>query len=82
MDALANIMEEMDRLHRQDPVTEEHNGMALPRELLYSDRMVERLKQFYPEYQEYHLLAAKCHHLCRWEIPRQGFDQGKAGYYA
>jgi hypothetical protein len=26
------------------------------------------------------LLAARAHHLRRWELPRSGYDTGKAGY--
>jgi hypothetical protein len=38
---------------------------------------VERLR---PDASEYVLLAARAHHLRRWEVPRASYPDGRAGY--
>ena len=69
-----------DELNRADPNKELVGEEAYPKELLYSQRMTERLYVFAPNASEALQLAARCQHLCRWEIPRSTFPLGRKGY--
>lgn len=52
------------------------------KEVLYAQRMSERLEQFKPNSPEYLKLAVHCQHIGRWKIPRNTFPEGKKGYIA
>jgi len=69
-----------DDLNRADPNQEFVGEEAYPKELLYSQRMTDRLHVFDPDASEALQLAARCQHLCRWEIPRSTFPLGRKGY--
>lgn len=63
-----------------DPNTELVDGHALPRELVYGQRMSARLSVFAPEAPETVQLAARAQHIRRWEVPRESYPEGRAGY--
>lgn len=69
-----------DAYHRNDPNMEEHNGKQVPKELLYAERMTDRLGRFAPEADESVILAARCQHIGRWEIPRKKYPMDRKGY--
>jgi len=69
-----------DELNRADPNQEIVEEKTYPKELLYAQRMTERLRVFAPDASEALQLAARCQHLCRWEIPRSTFPLGRKGY--
>ena len=69
-----------DQLNSADPNKEEFNGTTYPKEILYAERMTARLGVFTPKASEALQLAARCQHLCRWEIPRATFPLGRKGY--
>jgi|SRR5690606_35351697 len=69
-----------DDYHALDPVTETWDGRIWPRELLYTNRMVARMRSFAPEADEHLQLAVRCQHLGRWEIPRDRFPLDRKGY--
>lgn len=69
-----------DAVNAQDPNIEVVNGRALPKELVYSQRMSEMLFDFHPEASETLQLAARCQHIKRWEIARASYPLYKKGY--
>ena len=69
-----------DAYHRKDPNTDTHDGQVYPKELLYTQRMTERLATFAPEASEAVQLAARCQHIGRWEIARGKYSMDKKGY--
>jgi len=69
-----------DELNSKDPNKEEFEGGTQAKELLYAQRMTERLQVFAPDASEALQLAARCQHICRWEIPRSTFPTGRKGY--
>ena len=69
-----------DEENARDPNTENAGGVARPRELLYARRLSDRVLQLCPEASEALRLAARCQHLCRWEIPRNSYPMNRAGY--
>lgn len=66
-----NAFQKFDEYNAKDP-----NG----KELLYSQRMSDRLEQFRPNSPEHIKLAVRCQHIGRWTIPRNTFPEGKKGY--
>jgi hypothetical protein len=60
----------------RDPNQE--NGQ--PRELLYAQRLTDWVQRLCPGASETLRLAARCQHLCRWEIPRGNYPMTRPGY--
>ena len=60
----------------RDPNSE--NGQ--PRELLYAQRLEKWVLKLCPDAGEPLRLAARCQHLCRWEIPRNSYPMTRPGY--
>lgn len=76
-----NAIQLIDSTYQQDPDIDVWNGEQFPKEHLYAQRMVHMLEAYQPESDEAQLLAARCQHLCRWEIPRSSYPMDKAGYH-
>ncbi|MDH3583882.1 MAG: DUF4202 domain-containing protein [Phycisphaerae bacterium] len=51
------------------------------KEVLYAQRMTERLEQFAPEASEALCLAARAQHIRRWEVPRKRYPMDRKGYH-
>jgi len=79
-DRFAKAFAAFDDYHRKDPNLEHSNGQEVPKELLYAQRMTDRLSRFAPGADEYIKLAARCQHIGRWEIPREKYPMDKKGY--
>lgn len=69
-----------DQLNSADPNQVIVAGTSYPKELLYAERMTNRMKVFAPAASEALQLAARCQHICRWEIPRSSYPLGRKGY--
>jgi hypothetical protein len=69
-----------DAYNANDRHQEEFKGQTFPKELLYAQRMTERLNRFAPDAPEYLHLAARCQHIGRWEIPRSSYPMDRKGY--
>jgi hypothetical protein len=69
-----------DAYNLNDPHQEEVDGKLVSKELLYAQRMSQRLDDFYPSAPEYLKLAVHCQHIGRWEIPRESYPMDKKGY--
>lgn len=65
-----------DEENARDPNQE--NGQ--PRELLYAQRLTDWVLRLCPNPSETVRLAARCQHLCRWQIPRGDYPMTRAGY--
>jgi len=65
-----------DEENSRDPNRE--NGV--PRELLYARRLTDRVLALAPGAGEALRLAARCQHLCRWEVPRESYPATRPGY--
>jgi len=75
-----SALRRFDEENRRDPNTEAADGVPQPREWLYAQRLTRWVLQLDPEAAEELRLAARCQHLCRWEIPRQSYPMTRAGY--
>jgi len=77
---LDDALRRFDEANAEDPNTETVNGQPLPKELVYGQRMSARLAAFAPEAPEAVQLAARAQHIRRWEVPRDSYPEGRAGY--
>ena len=71
---------QFDAANSKDPNQEEYKGTSYPKELLYAQRMSEKLDDFAPNASEAMRLTARCQHIRRWEIPRESYDMNRIGY--
>lgn len=69
-----------DDANSRDPHREVDAGAEHPRELLYARRLTEQVLALDPQASVPLQLAARCQHLCRWEIPRETYPADRAGY--
>jgi hypothetical protein len=69
-----------DQENARDPNTELVDGAPQPRELVYARWLTEWVLRLCPEASEPLRLAARCQHLCRWQIPRSTYPMTRAGY--
>lgn len=76
----AKVIAMFDDYNQKDPHLETWQGQQIPKELLYAQRMSERLKSYMPDAPEYLVLAARCQHIGRWEIPRNTYPMDRKGY--
>ena len=51
-----------------------------PKELVHSEMVTRWVERLAPEADEPLLLAARAHHIRRWEIPRSSYPIGRRGY--
>ncbi len=70
----------IDELNRQDPTAIEIGGESVPRELAHSRLMTDWVLRLQPDASAELLLAARAHHLRRWQVPRDSEPAGRSGY--
>jgi predicted transcriptional regulator len=73
-------LDKFDALNSQDPNQELWGDSMYPKELLYAQRMSETLLDFNPNSNNTVQIAARCQHICRWEIPRNTYEINRSGY--
>lgn len=78
MDAFSRARLAIDAAHAGDPVGEPDGRTA---EFVYADRMEGWLARLVPEASPLLRLAARCQHLERWKVARDGFPKDRAGYH-
>ncbi|MCW5515682.1 DUF4202 domain-containing protein [Muriicola sp. Z0-33] len=79
-DKLGQAFRLFDLANSADPNSEDYQGESYPKEVLYAMRMTEKLKAFAPNASESLQLAARCQHICRWEISRDAYEMNRTGY--
>ena len=72
----------IDEAHTLDPKKVEVDGMEIPYELHYSEKMSKYLEKCNPKASDILRLAIRAQHLRRWEIPRDSYPMNKVGYHA
>lgn len=77
---LHRVLHAIDQANSHDPNRERVDGQELPKELLYGQRMSERLNIFCSEAPEHLQIAARAQHIERWTSPRNLYPPGRAGY--
>lgn len=80
MSRLDDALRRFDEANADDPNSETVNGKPVPKELVYGQRMSARLASYAPDAPETVQLAARAQHVRRWEVPRDSYPGGRAGY--
>lgn len=70
----------IDKKNSDDVNVSISNGLEFPKELLYSQRMSQRLLKFNPDASQELQIAARAQHICRWKIARNEFPMDRIGY--
>jgi hypothetical protein len=70
----------IDAANAADPASVIVRGEAHPLALAHGRYAAEWVVALHPDADELLLLAARAHHLRRWELPRSQYPEGKAGY--
>ena len=72
--------ERFDAANAADPNRIVADGVEQPYELVYARWLADWVMRLAPDAPEALQLAARCQHLCRWEIPRSSHPATRAGY--
>ncbi|MBI5087730.1 MAG: DUF4202 domain-containing protein [Actinobacteria bacterium] len=70
----------IDAANAADPNTVVVRGDVLPLALAHGRLAAEWVERLHPGAPETWLLAARAHHLRRWELPRSSYPEGRSGY--
>ena len=70
----------IDAANAEDPTIIDVRGQRVALALVHGLLATEWIGQLVDEPAETLLLAARAHHLRRWELPRDGYPPGRAGY--
>lgn len=70
----------IDTANAADPTSVVVRGSAHPLALVHGQLAAEWVARLHPDPNETWLLAARAHHLRRWELPRTDYAPGKSGY--
>jgi len=80
MSRLDEAFQLFDEANAEDPNMEMVHGTPVPKELIYGQRMSAQLDAFASDAPESVRLAARAQHIRRWEVPRDSYPEGRAGY--
>lgn len=69
-----------DAYNKQDPRTLVWDGVTYPQEYFYAHKLYEWVLKINPQANDTLLLASRCQHIGRWEIPREDYPEGREGY--
>ena len=70
----------IDEANAADPNTLDVDGVPRPKEAAHAEMMTRWVRALRPDANEPLLLAARAHHIRRWERPRDSFPEGREGY--
>lgn len=70
----------IDAANADDPHRIDVRGEERPKELAHAEMVTEWVRRLRPDASEELLLAARAHHVRRWEIPRDSYPDGRSGY--
>ena len=69
-----------DEENARDPNRERSGGIDRPRELAYAEWLTEWVSRLCPHASEELRLAARCQHICRWQVRRDLYPMTRPGY--
>jgi hypothetical protein len=75
-----SAVKHIDAANGSDPNVLLVGGVARPKELVHAEMLTRWLGELLPGASEAVLLAARAHHIRRWEHPRSELPDGRTGY--
>lgn len=79
-DRFARAVAAIDAANADDPHRIVVRGAERPKELAHAELVTEWVHRLRPDASEALRLAARAHHVRRWEIPRDSYPEGRTGY--
>ncbi len=79
-DKFKRAIELIDEKNADDPETIFYEGKEHQKEILHSELMTKWVLELDEESTEAQLLAARAHHIRRFDLPRSNFEDGRKGY--
>lgn len=79
-DRYAAAIAALDAANDGDPARIVVRGVELPLAQAHGTLAAAWVTELHPDADETWLLAARAHHLRRWELPRSSYEAGRAGY--
>lgn len=76
----ASAVAAIDAANAADPTRVTVRGASQPLALAHGVLAAEWMNALHPQADETWSLAARAHHLRRWELPRSEYPEGRAGY--
>lgn len=73
-------IQRIDAANAADPNVLVVKGTPRPKELAHAELLTDWVKRLRPDAGEALLLAARAHHIRRWQIPRAAYPPGRQGY--
>ncbi len=71
-----------DAANSKDPnMVADENGNDVPKELIYSRRMLDMISRYLPEADEVAKLSVAAQHIQRWTSPRSDYPMNRKGYH-
>jgi predicted transcriptional regulator len=70
----------IDKKNSEDINSYQSHGLDFPKELLYSQRMSQKLLRFKPNASRALQIASRAQHICRWKIARDEYPMDRVGY--
>jgi len=77
---VAIVVERIDAANAEDPECIQTAAGPRPKELVHGERASAWLERVDPEATAVQHIAARGHHICRWELSRADYPTGRAGY--
>jgi hypothetical protein len=81
LDRLQATLDAIDAANAEDPNQVSIRGEVRPKELAHAALASQWLERLEPGASDALRIAARAHHIRRWEIPRADYPEGKAGYH-
>ncbi len=71
-----------DAANSKDPnMVKDENGNDVPKELIYSHRMLDMINRYLPDADEVAKLSVAAQHIQRWTSPRSDYPMNRKGYH-
>jgi hypothetical protein len=80
MSKLNAAFEQFDSYNKKDPNAITWDNITYPQEYFLALKLYEWVVKLAPGASEELLLASRCQHIGRWEIPRNTYPDGREGY--
>lgn len=81
MSKVETAIKSFDEYNQQDPRKVVVNGVPYAYEFFYAIQLYNWVKKLEPEPGDILLLASRCQHIGRWQIPRETYPADKIGYH-
>jgi hypothetical protein len=76
-----DVIKLIDAANTEDPNKEIVDGKEYPKELLYSQRMMDMIQRFDHNADNVNKISVRAQHIQRWKSPRSDYSMDRKGYH-